>query len=299
MVASPFEEHLARVAGVVQGLEPEHFNVDLSPIYAERDEEIRASRRQSLDDARVRMDAQLEILNHIAAKIQSAQQEIRQWRSWAINAKAPIDILPPEILGDILTYALAQAEHTRLAALEFTQVSSHWRRVALQLSSSWSKIVVHEMLPRIARRDYDAFIAEWVRRSGDAPLEIMIQAQYLGLLKKLEISALRIRSLSIIDWQKHGTLTPYPDHPDYVKNMALPSLEILRLLDRRPFRSGIGGLETFDLPKLHTLVVAGPCIQFLPQLLTAHGGAQLRSLSIVEGSYHGNLWNISANTAPH
>jgi F-box-like len=282
MAGIPFEEHLFRVASAVQGLEPDPVDVDLSPVYAEPDEEVRASRRQCLDDARVRMGAQLDLLNYIAATIQSVQQEIRQRYSRTINAKAPIDVLPPEILGDILTYAVAQAGCTRLGALEVAQVSSHWRRVALQLSSLWSKIVVHERLPRIATRDYDAFIAEWVRRSGDAPLDIMIQAQYLGLLKKLEISALRIRSLTIIDWKKRtGFLTPYSDHPDYVKNMALPSLEILRLLDRHFLGSIPKGLETCDLPKLHTLVIVGPCIVFLPQLLTAHG-AQLRSLTIVE-----------------
>jgi F-box-like len=276
-----FEEHLFRVAGAVQGLAPDPVDVDLSPIYAERDEGVRASRQQSLDAARVRMDSQLHLLDSIAATIQSAQQEIRQRRSRTINAKAPIDALPPEILGDILTYAVAQAEHTRLAALKVAQVSSHWRRVALQLSSLWSKIVIHERLREIATRDHDAFIAEWFRRSGDAPLDIMIQAQYLGLLKNLEISALRIRSLSIIDWKKRQYLTPCSDHPDYVTNMALPSLEILRLLDRHVFGADMAGLETCDLPKLHTLVAVGPCILFLPPLLTAHG-AQLRSLLIVE-----------------
>jgi F-box-like len=279
MVGIPFEEHLFRIARVVKGFEPDPVDVDLSPIYAERDEEVRASRRQSLDDARVRIDTQLEILNRIVATIQSAHQELQQRRSRTINAKAPIDILPPEILGDILTYAVAQAEHTRLAALKIAQVSSHWRRVALQLSSLWSKIVIHERLPRIAARDHDAFIAEWFRRSGNAPLDLMIQAQYLGLLKKLEISASRIRSLTIIDWKKHKA--SYPDHPDYLKNMVLPSLEILRLLDRHFFGVGVEGLETCDLPKLHTLVIVGPCILFLQQLLTAHG-AQLRSLTIVE-----------------
>ncbi|KAF9511157.1 hypothetical protein BS47DRAFT_1195493 [Hydnum rufescens UP504] len=239
-----------------------------------RDEEVRASRRQSLDDARVRIDTQLEVLNRIAATIQSAHQELQQRRSRTINAKAPIDVLPPEILGDILTYAVAQAEHTRLAALKVAQVSSQWRRVALQLSSLWSKIVIHERLPMIATRDHDAFISEWVRRSGDAPLDLMIQAQYLGLLKKLEISASRIRSLTIIDWKKRNV--SYPDHPDYVKNMALPSLETLRLLDRHFFGSGVEGLETCNLPKLHTLVTVGPCIVFLPVLLKAHETLRLR-----------------------
>jgi F-box-like len=279
MVGTPFEEHLARIADVVQGLQLDPVNVDLSPIYAEHDEEVRASRRQSSDEAGVPMDAQLEILNHIAPKIQSVQQEMQQRRSQAINSKTPIAVLPPEILGDILTYAVAQAGHTRLGALKVSQVSSHWRRVALQLSSLWSKIVVHEKLPRIATRNHDEFIAEWVRRSGDTPLDIMIQAQYLGLLKKLEISAVRIQSLTIIDWKKREA--SYPDHPDYVKNMALPSLEILCLLDRHLFGTVVQGLETFDLPKLHTLVVVGPCLLFLPPLLTAYG-AQLRSLSIVE-----------------
>ncbi|KAF8644091.1 hypothetical protein AX16_008696 [Volvariella volvacea WC 439] len=137
------------------------------------------------------------------------------------NALAPISQLPPEILSRIMTAyqrGIFNKQQRKVKKGEFfsprslswisiTQVSSHWRDVALQCPTLWNVI----SLPTMRR--------EWAEllflRSKGAPVSLTVQSPtvggeyWLGILPSLERSLDRITSLLIFgDLQTRKHLSP-------------------------------------------------------------------------------------------
>ncbi|KAF8062459.1 hypothetical protein FPV67DRAFT_272166 [Lyophyllum atratum] len=92
------------------------------------------------------------------------QEEIRSWQRYH-NELSLVFRLPPELLVEVFKYNLGVHLPSYLVQLlHVTHVCSHWRRVALECPSLWSRIPFHR--PTWAK--------EMLARSKMAPLTIML-----------------------------------------------------------------------------------------------------------------------------
>ena len=303
-MAHSFEQQLNHIVATVESLELYPFDVDLSPAYAEHDRNIRASRRKSLEKAREQIDAQVKAIRRIESRVQFLQRDLERRSALLHNACAPVHGLPPDVLGDIFTVTVHsinplddyyQRSPVRSYATSISHVCSYWRAVALQRPLLWSPIVVRR--DKVLSDD----VREWVRRSGDAPLDVVLYPSDLLPLMNLDLPIARIRSLVFFEDISPRLLRQYLDDlSGFVRSMS--SLEHLRIysyrsaerpmspdllspdtMNRNPF-----DLNSFELPHLRRLEV----FEFRRDLLELNPtrGSQLRHLSLCNTYLNLKAW---------
>ncbi|KAF9513664.1 hypothetical protein BS47DRAFT_1343891, partial [Hydnum rufescens UP504] len=210
--------------------------------------------------------AQLANVRDVASRIRSIQTNLERRNALTKNADTPIHLLPPDVLGDIFMTAVWSE---RSFVVKISHVCSYWRAVALQHTRLWAHIKA-----RAGNSFLNGAVREWIRRSGDGPLDIMLEPPGLPLLKLLGISGSRIRSLFL--WNT-GLVEEgrYGNRPDYIRKMKFSALEELRILS---LQEKYVGLNDYRFPRLRLLEVTGSPPD-LPTLSPAYG-SQLRTLSL-------------------
>jgi len=189
------------------------------------------------------------------------------------NSLAPISTLPPELLARIFRFLILEDLGRFGVPMEFwfkaTHVCRHWRQVALDDSSLWTRVTVMES-------SSSDWVSEMLVRARNAPLDINLMGEPgPGLLSKFPPHISHTRKLRLCKLSMH--------HSEHVKDICAleaPALEHFELefLARPPvpFRQ-LAGPTLFKgrTPRLRRLILSQISI---PWSLIPHG--QLTELKI-------------------
>lgn len=286
-MAHTFDEQLYRLLDIVESIELEPFTANVYPVYAERNTNVRVSRRESLEGVRALVDARLETLQRIATKIDFLERDLHYRRACLVNAHAPVEVLPPEVLGEIFATAVAASPplQARRLAVTISHVSSFWRAVAIRQPMMWRRVVLCDnnrswhprwSLPGLAE--------EWIRRASNSPLDVLVEQQFFQTLRRLEIPNWKIRSLSLVDVNiESDQAFSAPSDWNYIRDLSLPSLETL-CITTSPLAEPMVTFttNTNSFPSLRNLIITGNWRRLLWDLVPVYG-MQLRGLFLKGG----------------
>ncbi|KAF8657968.1 hypothetical protein AX16_002129 [Volvariella volvacea WC 439] len=161
---------------------------------------------QDIDSVRAAIDQEI-------AQLQAQIFKLRIRR----NSLSPINRIPPEILSQIMGECQVDVDFHRWFGV--TQVSHHWRSVALGSPLLWTTITCPTLPP--------FWVGEHIRRSGCAPLSISISSgyRYNHQYRDKVLPMLAGVADRVVSFMCHGGLSP-----DLEPNFSSSPLERLKLI---------------------------------------------------------------------
>ncbi|KAI0682810.1 hypothetical protein BC835DRAFT_1423963 [Cytidiella melzeri] len=185
--------------------------------------------------------------------IEATKTFLRNLRG-ARNRLAPINRLPPELLGAIFEYLtgsrsllIVSKEHERIGSQKFQSVCRHWRLTAVNTPALWTYIRVSSF-----RTSERAFASTSLVRSGVLPLDVNLQdsrfADVIGrrVREGVKSNSGRIRELFVHE----GQFT-------YINSLVQDASQLEALTITNPTDSADGFIDNWQIPKLRVFCARG------------------------------------------